>query len=143
MHLSNRTLSIWQWSVRSFSLVLSLRLNIPILLLKNDDHLFICMTIIFSLIDSPVINSEFLFTPVGAKYQETFVLNGTLTCGSPSPEVLATSTTITYTRIEGHEEFTRAKNYVDELIQKRNFSSKVFATSYKYRIWETVESIGI
>ena len=87
--------------------------------------------------------SEFLFTPVGAKYQETFVLNGTLTCGSPSPEVLATSTTITYTRIEGHEEFTRAKNYVDELIQKRNFSSKVFATSYKYRIWETVESIGI
>ena len=87
--------------------------------------------------------SEFLFTPVGAKYQENFVLNGTLDCGSPSPEVLATSTTITFNRIEGHQKFTRAKNYVDELIQKRNFSSKVFATSYKYRTWETVESIGI
>ena len=87
--------------------------------------------------------SEFLFTPIGAKYQDHFVLNGTLACGSPSPEVLATSTTITYNRIDGHQEFTRAKNYVDELIQKRNFSSKVFATSYKYRTWETVESIGI
>ena len=87
--------------------------------------------------------SEFLFTPIGAKYQDHFVLNGTLACGSPSPEVLATSTTITYNRKDGHKEFTRAKDYVDELIQKRNFSSKVFATSYKYRTWETVESIGI
>ena len=86
--------------------------------------------------------SDFLFTPIGAKYKEHFVLNGTLVCNEPSPAVLATSTSMVYQRFEGRSEYTPAKTFLRDIIDAKNFSSYAFSFSHKYRTWETVEIIG-
>ena len=86
--------------------------------------------------------SDFLFTPIGAKYKEHFVLNGTLVCSVPAPAVLATSTSMVYRRFKSRNERTEANTFLTELIEKHNFSSKAFSFSHVYRTWETVEIIG-
>ena len=87
--------------------------------------------------------SDFLFTPIGAKYKEDFVINGTLVCNEPAPAVLATSTSIVYRRFKGRAERTEANTFLTKLIENHNFTSKAFSFSHVYRTWETVEIIGI
>ena len=86
--------------------------------------------------------SDFLFTPIGAKYKDYLVLNGTLLCNKPAPAVLASSTSMVYRRFEGRAERSEANRFLEELISKQNFSSKAFSFSHVYRTWETVEIIG-
>ena len=87
--------------------------------------------------------SDFLYTPIGAKYKEHFVLNGTLFCNEEAPAILATSTSMVYRRFEGRKEYMPASKFIKEIIDKQNFSSYSFPFSHVYRTWETVEIIGM
>ena len=76
--------------------------------------------------------SDFLFDVSNAKQQFNFKFNGSLCCGSPTPDIRATQMKLQYgmsSSLPPPSEYLPAKATVDKIIEDANISSRSFATS--------------
>ena len=80
--------------------------------------------------------SDFLHSSVGGKYKPNIIFNEDLSCNKESPDILATSSDVTYLSFDGPKEHIPSVNHVEELIQSKNFSSRTFTNGRIYGLWE-------
>jgi hypothetical protein len=91
-----------------------------------------------------VVLSDFLFSEDGTIYQPNFRWDGELVCNHPAPNITATRLSITYLNLDDYpEKHSLAKEAVNELVEKANFSSNSFShVNLMYLVWENEEIVG-
>jgi len=86
--------------------------------------------------------TQFLFSPPGALYRDTFQFKSDLECGSEAPDILLFKLTYNHKLFSGPEEQIPAMNAVKDAIAVSNVSGRVFPYAYGYAAWETDEVIA-
>ena len=80
--------------------------------------------------------SDFLHSSQGGKYTSNIVFNGTLECNKATPNIVASSSDLIYQKFAGPKEAIRSVDTIENLIEAKNFSSKLFTSGRSYGSWE-------
>ncbi|XP_028177480.1 patched domain-containing protein 3-like [Ostrinia furnacalis] len=89
--------------------------------------------------------TRFLFSPIGGRFQLNFKFSTPIKCGSPAPNITASSMSFKFGRFHGPEEYIPAMNHAKDVVKStpittgdeyRSAWSKAFAN------WVTDEVIG-
>ena len=86
--------------------------------------------------------SKFLFSPMGTAFQPNFITKPEIKCGLKKYDVdlMTFSFQHTFFTLENQDNI-KAMNRVKEMIKEQNFSSRVFASTFEYAHWETIQII--
>ena len=87
--------------------------------------------------------TQFLFSPLGAKYRPQFKFEFEPWCGYAAPNILMTDITFTHKIFSGPSEHIPAMNRVKKIIADANLTTgNIFPLSQGYAAWETDEVIS-
>jgi len=86
--------------------------------------------------------TQFLFSPPGTLYRNSFQFVSELECGEEAPDILLFKLTYSHRLFSGPEEHVPAMNAVKDAISQSNVSGRVFPYAYGYAAWETDEVIA-
>jgi len=86
--------------------------------------------------------TQFLFSPSGTVYRNSFQFVSDLECGEEAPEILLFKLTYSHRLFSGPEEHVPAMNAVKDAISQSNVTGRVFPYAYGYAAWETDEVIA-
>jgi predicted RND superfamily exporter protein len=86
--------------------------------------------------------TQFIFSPMGAKYRGQFKFEFEPWCGYAAPNVFMTDITFTHKVFSGPSEHIPAMNRVKKIISEANLTGNVFPLSQGYAAWETDEVIS-
>lgn len=87
------------------------------------------------------ILSQFLFSPLGAKYRGNFHFERELVCGEAAPKILLSTIELTHKQFRSPLEWIPAMKKVKQIVAEANFSNRAFPVSTEYASWETDEVI--
>ncbi len=86
--------------------------------------------------------TQFIFSPLGAKYRGQIKFEYEPWCGNSAPNILMSDMTFTHKVFSGPHEHIPAMNRVKRIISEANLTGKVFPLSQGYAGWETDEVIA-
>ena len=86
--------------------------------------------------------TQFLFSPSGTEYKESFQFLSKFVCGEEATEILFFKLAFRHRVFSGPEEQVPAMNAVKDAVSQSNISGRVFAHASVYFVWETDEVIG-
>jgi len=86
--------------------------------------------------------TQFIFSPSGAAYRDSFRFQSDLVCGEEAPDILLFQLTYSHRLFSGPEEHVPAMNAVKKAIEHSNLTGRVFPYAYGYAAWETDEVIA-
>jgi predicted RND superfamily exporter protein len=89
----------------------------------------------------PRILSDFLFSPTGATYKNSFIFESPLTCSQPAPRITASKFSIGYYFMNDPELHIPARGAVTAVLEG-SLSPYTFSHTKAYAAWETDEIIG-
>ena len=91
----------------------------------------------------PLYLSDFLHHEDGSIYNNSFRFSDTLECNMAAPTISATKLgTLRFRELNGLSNHLPAQKAITEILSRANLSSKTFAYSYVYPVWEIEERLS-